>query len=135
MLLLPPSPCLSPSPHPPCPLPSPRPTTVGYSDPFLDTPAMDGLASSGVKFSTMYTWDWCAPSRGSLLSGRYAPNHGYEAGGDGPAKGTVGGLPTEFELLPAVLSKLGYATSMVGKVRPETYARRPPVRRIDEPLC
>lgn len=90
---------------------------IGYSDPFLHTPHMDSLANDGIKFSSMYTWRWCAPSRGSLLSGRYAPNHGYETGGDGPdSKGRVYGLPTEFELLPAVLSKqANYATHMVGK--------------------
>ena len=88
---------------------------VGYSDPQLDTPHMDALAADGVKFGAMYTWNWCAPSRGSLLSGRYAPNHGYLKGGDGPEKGSVAGLPLEFELLPGALKKLGYTTAMVGK--------------------
>ena len=34
---------------------------VGYSDPFLHTPHMDSLANDGIKFSSMYTWRWCAP--------------------------------------------------------------------------
>jgi len=99
---------------------------VGYSDPFLMTPAIDNLANDGVKFSTLYTWNWCAPSRGSLLTGRYVPNHGFENGGDGPELGVMAGLPTEFELLPSVLSKLGYATAMVGKWRTPVCGSNPP---------
>ena len=90
---------------------------IGYSDPTVPTPTMDALAHDGVRMSSLYTWNWCAPSRGSLLTGRYVPNHGYEEGGDGPeGDGTVNALPLEFELIPAALKRAAnYSTHMAGK--------------------
>ena len=87
------------------------------------TPTIDELAAGGVKLRSLYTWNWCAPSRGSLLTGRYVPNHGFEDGGDGPDdKGVVRVLPLEFELLPAALRRIAnYSTHMVGKVRPDRF--------------
>jgi len=52
-----------------------------------------------------------------MLSGRYAPNTGFEgAGGDGGAKGkSVKVFPSDQPLLPATLKAAGYATVMAGK--------------------
>ena len=89
---------------------------VGYADPTVPTPKMNALARDGVRLSALYTWNWCAPSRASLLTGRYAPHHGFEFGGDGPEdNGDVHVLSTEFTLLPAALKRLGYRTVMAGK--------------------
>ena len=40
---------------------------LGYSSDDVSTPAIDALAATGLKLSCMYTWNWCAPSRGSLM--------------------------------------------------------------------
>lgn len=71
----------------------------------------------GVVLTDCYTWSWCAPSRGAFLSGRYAPNTGFEGagGGGGKAGGKVRVFPTEQPLLPAVLkaASSNYSTLMV----------------------
>tara|TARA_B110000208_G_scaffold60322_1_gene78553 strand:- start:267 stop:2114 length:1848 start_codon:yes stop_codon:yes gene_type:complete len=90
---------------------------VGWNDATVLTPEMDDLATTGVVLSTCYTWSWCAPSRGAFLSGRYAPNTGFEGAGGGGGKkgGKVRVFPTEQPLLPAALKASNYTTLMVGK--------------------
>lgn len=45
--------------------------------PFLQTPALDALAASGLTFDHAYcTTALCSPSRASFLSGQYASRHG-----------------------------------------------------------
>jgi hypothetical protein len=53
------------------------------ADPTIKTPNMNALAADGIKLSALYTWNWCAPSRGAILTGRYVPNIGYEKAPDG----------------------------------------------------
>jgi arylsulfatase A-like enzyme len=109
---------------------------VGYSDSTILTPNFDSMAGSGVKFSAMYSWHWCAPSRGAMMSGRLPPNHGFEHGGDGPEKGFVDALPLAFKLLPEILRDQGYRTIMAGKwhLGYPTPAHTPEGRGFDEYL-
>jgi arylsulfatase A-like enzyme len=110
---------------------------VGYSDPDVPTPNIDALARDGVRLSSLYTWNWCAPSRASLLTGRYAPKHGFESGGDGPEdNGDVHVLSTEFATLPQALKRAGYATVMGGKwhLGYATQAHLPENRGFDQYL-
>ena len=91
---------------------------VGWNDPTALTPEIDGLAKGGVVLEASYTWSWCAPSRGAFLTGRYAPKSGFEGSG-GPTKsgaGSIAVMPTGYEMLPAMLKRLGnYQTVMAGK--------------------
>ena len=54
---------------------------VGYSaitnGEKLVTPHIDALALDGIRFGSHYTYRWCAPSRGALLTGKYAMLNGY----------------------------------------------------------
>jgi arylsulfatase A-like enzyme len=91
---------------------------VGYSDPTVKSPNIDALASAGVKLGSVYTWNWCAPSRGAMLSGRYAPFTGYEQAGDGPKDdGTIEVFPLRYPLVSERLlnSSANYTTVMIGK--------------------
>jgi arylsulfatase A-like enzyme len=48
-----------------------------YGNDFHETPHLDRLASAGVRFSNAYACGPnCAPTRASLLTGRYTPRHG-----------------------------------------------------------
>jgi len=86
---------------------------VGYNDPTVHSPSIDGLAREGVRLDACYTWSWCAPSRGAILSGRYPSMHGYQAGGDGGNDTTA--LDLRWNLLPQLLKQAGYRTSGAGK--------------------
>ena len=93
---------------------------IGYADLTMKTPTINALAADGVKLNNMYTWNWCAPSRASLMTGRYVPNIGYEKAPDGPSNdgdgtGDAYVVPLEFPMMPAALKEqAGYKTLMAG---------------------
>ena len=89
---------------------------IGYADPTVKTPCLDALASEGVILTSHYTWNWCAPSRGALLTGIYAPRNGYALNASGGDSGSPSGLPLNWTLVPALLrAGAGYTTVGVGK--------------------
>jgi arylsulfatase A-like enzyme len=50
-----------------------------YGSPFVETPHIDALGEEGVRFNEAYcTAPICAPSRASLLTGRYQQRFGFE---------------------------------------------------------
>ena len=93
----------------------------------IPTPTLDRLAREGVRLSNYYVQPTCSPTRASLLTGRYAINHGvwFPVLPDSPV-----GLPREMATLPQELRKLGYSAHMVGKVSrvapSTTFAHCPP---------
>ncbi|MGE0802348.1 MAG: arylsulfatase [Lautropia sp.] len=89
----------------------------------IQTPVLDGLAASGLRFTHFHTTAVCSPTRASLLTGRN-PHR--------VAMGTLANRPTGFDgyttvipktagTLPQILRCNGYATAMFGKghVTPE----------------
>jgi N-acetylgalactosamine-6-sulfatase len=94
----------------------------------IRTPAIDGLADEGVKFTTFYSnAPECTPTRTALLTGRYQ----HRVGGLECALGigNVGryddairlrqtndmGLPAEETTIARILKNNGYATAICGK--------------------
>ncbi|HRX56032.1 MAG TPA: sulfatase-like hydrolase/transferase, partial [Verrucomicrobiales bacterium] len=90
--------------------------TVGCypeAPPWVKTPQIDALASSGVRFERAYLGAWCMPSRASLLTGRLA--HGVESM---RMEGTYPGStydPAKTPFWPAVFRQKGYTTAHIGK--------------------
>ena len=82
--------------------------------PDVQTPALDRMASEGVRFDNAVTQNpICTPSRMCYISGQYCHNHGYYAlSGPNP-----NGLPTVF----GHFKKAGYATGAVGKIHCPEY--------------
>lgn len=76
--------------------------------PVLQTPYLDHVAASGVRFRHAYAaCPVCVPARRSLMTGRKPASHGvlmnYDTWLDGPT-------------LPGELSRAGYQTHLVGKL-------------------
>ena len=86
----------------------------------VDTPNMDSLAKEGLELDQHYSFQFCSPSRSSLISGRlpihvndenkqmnmYNPND--------PVSGYAG-IPRNMTGIAAKLKQAGYATHQVGK--------------------
>ena len=80
------------------------------------TPHIDALAASGLRFSTCYAAPLCGPSRCLLMTGRYAfrtggiTNQSWRA--DGPGAKSADEYP-----MAKLLKQAGYATGQAGKWR------------------
>ena len=93
---------------------------LGYADvscygrPDYKTPAVDGLAATGVRFTQAYANSAvCSATRTALITGRY--QYRLRVGLEEPLTTNPVGLPPEHPTLPSLLRKLGYATALVGK--------------------
>jgi len=81
-----------------------------YGSDHFKTPAIDGLAKGGLRFTNAYTAPLCGPSRALILTGRY----GFRTGA---VNQDQTGLmkPSMETMMPKVLKPAGYATAMIGK--------------------
>ncbi|MBT4815586.1 MAG: sulfatase-like hydrolase/transferase, partial [Lentisphaerae bacterium] len=98
----------------------------GYSDlgcygGEIDTPNLDRMARSGLRFRNFYNNGRCSPTRASLLTGRDSAHAGFGAG-------TLGGwnremkqpayrarLPYDLPTIAELMKTAGYRTMMTGK--------------------
>ncbi|WP_345328454.1 sulfatase [Novipirellula rosea] len=79
-----------------------------YGHPTIQTPHIDALAASGLRFDQAYlTTSSCSPSRCSMITGRYPHNTGA------PELHTE--LPAGSVLFPQLLKDAGYYTVLSGK--------------------
>jgi len=79
----------------------------------INTPNIDALAYSGIRFTQAYsTSAVCTPSRFSLLTGAYPWRYdGVQiADGDDPLR-----IPTDKFTLPTMLKQAGYKSAVIGK--------------------
>jgi arylsulfatase A-like enzyme len=74
----------------------------------IKTPAIDRLADEGISFENAYTsFPLCCPFRASIMTGKYAHNHGLYA--------NHYPIPLGQEFLPEIMNRNGYATGWIGK--------------------
>lgn len=81
-----------------------------HGNPVLETPHLDALAASGARFDRFYVSPVCAPTRASLLTGRYH----LRTGTTWVTRGKDA-MRTEEVTLAEVLKQDGYATGCFGK--------------------
>lgn len=86
---------------------------VGYHGSQIKTPNVDRLAREGVILENYYVQQYCTPTRGSLMTGRYPIHTGLQH--RAILSLTPFGLPLEFSILPEKLKEVGYKTHLVGK--------------------
>jgi len=96
---------------------------LGYGDigPFNDacpfeTPQLDRMASEGARLTSFYVpTPYCAPSRGTMLTGRYPFRHTVMSNPAPDAGKSNFGLPQSEITIAEALKPLGYATAAFGK--------------------
>jgi arylsulfatase A-like enzyme len=78
------------------------------------TPALDGLASEGVRLTQAYSASSvCSPTRVALMTGRYPAR--IEVGLHEPLTMHPTGLSPQVPTLPRLLKAAGYDTALIGK--------------------
>lgn len=84
--------------------------TLGcYGNEFVETPHVDALAESGVRFDRAYAQNpVCAPSRASFLTGRYPRTTGVRGNGQP--------IPDDETLVTRRLADEGYVCGLSGKL-------------------
>ena len=89
-------------------------STYGAED--IQTPNIDSLAETGMKFDNFYSTPQCTPSRVTLMTGQYPFRHGWVNHWDVPRWG--GGAHFDSNANPSiarVMQSAGYRTAAAGK--------------------
>ncbi len=86
---------------------------VGYHGSDIQTPTIDRLAATGMRFEQFYAQAFCTATRAALMTGRYPFRYGLQTSAI-PSAARYGLDTTEY-LLPQALHAAGYYTAIVGK--------------------
>jgi arylsulfatase A-like enzyme len=87
-----------------------------YGDGPCVTPVMEDMKNNGVQFAIGWATPLCHPSRGMIMTGRYASRTQWWSNGYGPAEGEANHALYESHLtLGQMAKRAGYATQFVGK--------------------
>jgi arylsulfatase I/J len=86
---------------------------IGYHNPEISSPNLDGLAADGIKLNRHYVFKYCSPTRSSLLTGRL-PLH-VNQNNECNDELSLSGPDLRMTFLPQKLKKAGYRTAMTGK--------------------
>jgi arylsulfatase A-like enzyme len=95
-----------------------------WPNPEILTPNLDALAAEAFRVPEAYAWQFCSPSRGAFLTGRYPwrlPNSRINL----IPSYVLDGTPLSYAMLPQRLKQQGYTSYHVGKVRRTTEASLP----------
>ena len=85
-------------------------------NPYLKTPAMDGLAAAGTRFDLAYAaFPLCIPARVAMVTGRMPSRSGITDNIGQVPEAFLGGVKRD-ETLGAVFQRAGYETAYGGKV-------------------
>ena len=89
---------------------------ASYGHPSFQTPHLDRMAAEGARFTDFYVpMPFCAPSRASILTGRYPFRHGV-VGNPSPDNGVNDyGLPGSEVTIAQALKQQSYVTTCIGK--------------------
>ena len=85
------------------------------------SPNIDSLVKEGLQLDQHYVYNWCAPSRSALLSGRLpihvndAKNVSYSDYNPKDPVSGFDGIPRNMTVISAKMKEAGYATHQVGK--------------------
>lgn len=95
----------------------------------FQTPHLDALAATGLRFERCYSMPLCGPSRAALLTGKYPFRTGYLGNNSSIVD------PQRHPTVANVLQQAGYATCAIGKLgqsAPENDAHAPRMLGFDE---
>ena len=82
----------------------------------IETPAIDRLAETGMRFTCAYSMPKCTPTRATLLTGQYPFRHGWVNHWDVPRWGAGCHFDPKHNITFArLLKNAGYATAIAGK--------------------
>ena len=87
-----------------------------YEDSPFKTPRLDRMAKEGAKLTSFYVpTPYCAPSRGTILTGRYPFRHSLVSNPSPDSGNNNIGLPRSEITIAELLKEKGYATAAYGK--------------------
>ena len=92
---------------------------VGWNNPSQISPNINELAADGIRLEQHYTYQYCSPTRCSVLSGRL-PIHVNELL---PTPQQPGGMDLRMKTIADQLKKVNYTTAFVGKGHIGSYAK------------
>ena len=105
---------------------------VGYHSTYMPfvSPNIDALANDGIIIENYFTHESCTPSRGALMTGRYALRLGFEDCDENDDAE----LPLSETTMAQSMQSAGYRTYLVGKwhLGYSSYARTPLYRGFDK---
>ena len=83
----------------------------------IHTPALDALATRGLRFTQFHTTAMCSPTRAALLTGRnpHRVSMGRVTARPSAYDGYTSVIPKSAGTMPDILRRAGYSTAMFGK--------------------